>query len=294
MEHFNWDAVGPIVEACRRNAAELAASLSSALEQTVTLEVGDAAELRLESSPEAWAGPGLIVLAAAEGGAVAAIVPQRSGLLPPWCAAPDASGKSRLATLAQEWAELALPEGISATHTHAQYVDDARAALVRGGVAKAGGCLPLLATAGEETTAISLVWPLSAPAQLWAAEESSPTAKAEAATAAAAAPATSAKSTEPRGLGQLPGFTRSLLKIRVPVSVQLAAKRERIDEVIALSPGSIIKFDKGCDQLLQMIVGEHPVAEGEAVKIGEKFGFRVSAMLMPPEHFVPLQRPRRA
>jgi flagellar motor switch/type III secretory pathway protein FliN len=294
MEQHTWDAAGPIAEACRRNAAELAASLSSAMEQTVTVVVGDAAVLRLDSPPEAWAGPGLIVLATAEGGAAVAVIPQQSGLLPPWCAAPDASGKSRLATLAQEWAKLALPEGISATHTHAEYVDDVLVALARGGVAEEGRRLPLKATAGEATTTISLVWPLTAPANLWASQESAPTAPAEAATAPAAGPATSARSPQARGLGQLPGFTRSLLKIRVPVSVQLAAKRERIDEVIALSPGSIIKFDKGCDQLLQMIVGEHPVAEGEAVKIGEKFGFRVSSKLMPPEHFVPLRRPRRA
>jgi hypothetical protein len=43
-----------------------------------------------------------------------------------------------------------------------------------------------------------------------------------------------------------------------------------------------------------MIVGEHTVAEGEAVKIGEKFGFRVTSMKLPPEHFVPVKKPRRA
>jgi flagellar motor switch protein FliN/FliY len=81
-----------------------------------------------------------------------------------------------------------------------------------------------------------------------------------------------------------------LLKIRVPVCVQLAAKKELVQEVIALAPGSIIKFDKGCEELLQMIVGEHTIAEGEAVKIGEKFGFRVTSMLLPPEHFVPAKK----
>jgi flagellar motor switch protein FliN/FliY len=99
---------------------------------------------------------------------------------------------------------------------------------------------------------------------------------------------------KPGDFSTLPNYSRSLLKIRVPVSVQLAGKKESVQEVISLAPGSIIKFDKGCEELLQMIVGEHTVAEGEAVKIGEKFGFRVSSMKLPPEHFVPVKKPRRA
>jgi len=91
-------------------------------------------------------------------------------------------------------------------------------------------------------------------------------------------------------LSKLPKYSRSLLKIRVPISVQLATKKELVQEVIAMAPGSILKFDKGCEELLQMIVGEQPIAEGEAVKIGEKFGFRVTSMLLPREHFVQVKR----
>ena len=67
-----------------------------------------------------------------------------------------------------------------------------------------------------------------------------------------------------------------------------------MQEVITLAPGSIIKFDKGCEQLLRLLVGENAVAVGEAVKVGEKFGFRVTSMLMPPEHFVTAKRARSA
>ncbi len=95
-------------------------------------------------------------------------------------------------------------------------------------------------------------------------------------------------------LARLPKYSRSLLKIRLPISVQLATKKELVQEVISLAPGSIIKFEKGCEELLQMIVGEHAVAEGEAVKIGDKFGFRVTSMLLPQEHFVPVKGLRRA
>jgi flagellar motor switch protein FliN/FliY len=46
--------------------------------------------------------------------------------------------------------------------------------------------------------------------------------------------------------------------------------------VIGLAPGSIIKFEKGCEEMLRLLVGENAVAVGEAVKVGEKFGFRVT------------------
>jgi flagellar motor switch protein FliN len=76
------------------------------------------------------------------------------------------------------------------------------------------------------------------------------------------------------------------------VSVHLATKKETVQEIVELVPGSIVKFEKGCDQLLQMVIGGQSVAEGEAVKIGDKFGFRVTSMLRPREHFVLARRPK--
>ncbi len=88
---------------------------------------------------------------------------------------------------------------------------------------------------------------------------------------------------------QLPGYSRSLLRIEVPVSVRLASKKESVQEIIELAPGSIIKFDKACEQPLHLYVGNQEVAEGEAVKVGDNFGFRLSQMLMPQEHFCPVR-----
>lgn len=90
----------------------------------------------------------------------------------------------------------------------------------------------------------------------------------------------------PLDFSQLPAYSRSLLKIDVPVRVVLAARKEVLKEIVELAPGTIIKFDKACDELLHLHVGDQAVAEGEAVKVGDKFGFRVLAMLMPEEHFL--------
>lgn len=92
----------------------------------------------------------------------------------------------------------------------------------------------------------------------------------------------------------LPPYARSLLRIRVPVAVSLASKKETVGEILQLGPGAIVKFDKACDETLQLIVNNVPVAEGEAVKINDKFGLRISKILPPHERFQRVMRPQAA
>lgn len=67
-----------------------------------------------------------------------------------------------------------------------------------------------------------------------------------------------------------------ILKIRVPVIVQLASRRMSISDARKLSLGTIIEFQKGIDDPLELLINNHPVGRGEAVKVGEHFGLRVS------------------
>ncbi len=87
-------------------------------------------------------------------------------------------------------------------------------------------------------------------------------------------------------LRQLPVYARSLLKIKVPVVVTLARAKQPVSRIIELGPGSLIQFDKPCDEALSLEVGNQPVAVGEAVKVGDKFGLRVSSMILPDERFL--------
>jgi flagellar motor switch protein FliN/FliY len=63
----------------------------------------------------------------------------------------------------------------------------------------------------------------------------------------------------------------------VPVTVTLASQRKPIQEIVELGPGSIVKFDKTCDEPLELAVGERVIATGEVVKVGDKFGVRIGA-----------------
>jgi flagellar motor switch protein FliN/FliY len=93
-------------------------------------------------------------------------------------------------------------------------------------------------------------------------------------------------------LVQLPPYARSLLRIQVPVIVTLASTRQPTSRVLDLAPGTILHFAKPCDDPLVISVGRCDVAVGETVKVGDKFGIRITSMLMPEEKFEPV-KPRK-
>jgi flagellar motor switch/type III secretory pathway protein FliN len=92
------------------------------------------------------------------------------------------------------------------------------------------------------------------------------------------------------GLADLPSYTRSLLRIKLPVVVTLARQRQPMGQILKLGPGSILQFDKSCEETLEMEAGGRLIATGEAVKVGDKFGLRISSMVLPDERFTPVRK----
>jgi flagellar motor switch/type III secretory pathway protein FliN len=89
-----------------------------------------------------------------------------------------------------------------------------------------------------------------------------------------------------RSVDDLPGFGRSVFKLKIPVASVLARARKPIKMILELGVGSIIQFDKSCDDLLDVEVGQTiTIATAEAVKVGDKFGFRINTILLPQERF---------
>ncbi|MCG8648409.1 MAG: FliM/FliN family flagellar motor C-terminal domain-containing protein [Pirellulales bacterium] len=73
----------------------------------------------------------------------------------------------------------------------------------------------------------------------------------------------------------LDDYTRTVLSIETPVSVTLATKRVPLQTIVDLVPGSMLTFDSHCDEPLTLEAGGQPIATGETVKIGDKFGLRI-------------------
>ena len=276
-----------VVTACRENADEAAAAFGRALGGEISCAVGETEEFDAAAMPKGLDDrPGLaIVLTFGEVGAVA-LLPEATGLLPDWYAAPDPTGKSKLSTLAQELSMLLVPDDLVADKFEAGRVKNMQAALALGGIADATVVLLRLTRAATGGT-LYFLWPLSSPDNML----SSTPAEDPAAVPPPAAPISPPQ--PPISLGpladgdfrRLPAYAQSLLKVQVPVVVHLASKRQPIRDIVEIVPGSIVNFEKSCDEMLEMCIGDRQIAEGEVVKVGEKFGLRITAITMPEERF---------
>ncbi len=297
MSELTPQIVDAVVAACQAGAAEAGQALSRALDMEIRLAVGTAGSLQAAALPAELSGPGLALLFTVGSAGALLLVPESSGLVPAWCAAPDPTGQSKLATLAQELGMILLPETLMAEDFRAVRVKSLAEVLRRGGMADGAAVVPLELSAATKATA-RLIWPIPQPLRALdeaAAPKGDPDApqtpaEPPAATKAAPRPTTRAEMRQPTPRPrELPPYTRSLLRIRVPVVVTLAEKRQALGRIVELGPGSIIQFDKSCEEMLDLSVGNHPLASGEAVKVGDKFGLRITSITLPEERFHPVK-----
>lgn len=79
-----------------------------------------------------------------------------------------------------------------------------------------------------------------------------------------------------------PGVRR-LLRTQVPLIVTLATKEIPTSKLLELGPGTLIEFDKACDEPLLLSVNNLPIGFGEAVKISDHFGLRITAIVPKEE-----------
>ncbi|MFN4242427.1 MAG: FliM/FliN family flagellar motor switch protein [Tepidisphaerales bacterium] len=78
-----------------------------------------------------------------------------------------------------------------------------------------------------------------------------------------------------RPSGRTPAVER-ILKLQVPVVVKLAERRMALSEVLRLGVGAIIEFSKSSEEPLELLINNRPIGLGEAVKVGENFGLKLT------------------
>ncbi len=75
-----------------------------------------------------------------------------------------------------------------------------------------------------------------------------------------------------------PADVRRILKLSVPVTVVVAVREMPIEALLELNVGTIIEFDVAFDSDLELHVADRQVGSGQAVKVGENFGLRITAI----------------
>ena len=68
----------------------------------------------------------------------------------------------------------------------------------------------------------------------------------------------------------------TLLKLKVPLIVTVGARRVSVETVLGLGPGSIVELNKPADEDLEVLINNKQVGTGEAVKVYENFGVRIT------------------
>ena len=68
----------------------------------------------------------------------------------------------------------------------------------------------------------------------------------------------------------------AIMRLEVPVIVQIGERMMSLEDVMNLAPGAIIELPKPADDELEILVNNKQIGLGNAVKVGENFGVRVT------------------
>jgi flagellar motor switch protein FliN/FliY len=263
VSQFTDENVEQIILTCSERAAALGEALSQCFGRSLVVDVGDSGSWKPDEAAAELRGPGLAMLFEVGGQAAICLLPETLSL-PEWCQQPNASEQSRLDSLVADWSLNLFPAELEPTRfalacvpNLAQFVDD---------------CAPVdwaatlelkVAAEGTPQGVILLVWPLEGPAFPWSDESVGESLETHAAgeTLPAAPPA-----------DPLARFRR----IPVQLSVRLAEKRIPVSQLLSITPGALITFNKSCEDHLDLYINNALYCRGEAVKIGEKFGLKIN------------------
>nr|WP_245897830.1 flagellar motor switch protein FliN [Pseudoprimorskyibacter insulae] len=74
-----------------------------------------------------------------------------------------------------------------------------------------------------------------------------------------------------------------LANIKVRMTVEVGRTQITIQELLKLSEGSVVELDRMAGDPLDILVNGTPIAKGEVVVVGEKFGIRFGDIVDPKE-----------
>ena len=67
-----------------------------------------------------------------------------------------------------------------------------------------------------------------------------------------------------------------ILGLSVPLSVTVAERQMMVESILRINVGTIIEFDVSFDAELTLTIGHRIIGRGQAVKVGENFGLRLT------------------
>ncbi len=309
MSQLNSEIGGSVLETVSGQLGESIDALNRTFDAKFEIEVGEVQSASRAEISAAMAGEGLALSMKFQEEGFLFLVVQLDQFIPHWCQAPDATGESKLATLSQELGMTMVPGDFMPEDYVARYVASLSEAISATQLADSATGLSMKLTANGLTTRAILLWPVTDAMNLKAAspvaqidsEAAVPESVTRDTSSVQAKPASSASQAGgsnvaadlpvEKNLHHLPRFTRSLLRIEIPMSVKIVSAKRPISKLLEIGPGSILQFEKNCEAPLILEANNEPIAEGTAIRIGDRFGLQISEILMPKERFWTVQPP---
>lgn len=79
------------------------------------------------------------------------------------------------------------------------------------------------------------------------------------------------------------GVMDLIMDIPVTLSMELGRTHISIRELLSLNPGSVIELERLASEPMQILVNGTLVAHGEAVKLGDRYGVRLTSVVSSAE-----------
>jgi flagellar motor switch protein FliN/FliY len=71
-----------------------------------------------------------------------------------------------------------------------------------------------------------------------------------------------------------------VMDVPVELTVEIGRRTMRIGEILRLGTGSVLELDKAAGEPLDIFVNDRPIARGEAVVVGDRYGVRLTEVFV--------------
>lgn len=261
-----------ISDACLSQVENISAALNSCFDSEIELEAGKQEKLSSDNIPAEWDQPGLVMFFNVDDIEIACLIPE-SLPLPQWYRSADDSKSSQLQTLEEEFSKLIFPESIEPKSFELEVKKEIGSPVKESFPDEGITVLPFHLKSEEDTedpvTSLWIVGPLAVNS-----DEEVTDGDQDGFSHQDHPEANYSETRQKSSRATQEGINR-FKKLPVTISVRLAEKKLELGEFLAITPGTLITFDKSCEAPLDLYVNNYRYCTGEAVKIGENFGIKV-------------------
>lgn len=282
MPVFIQENVEATVALAGEKMSAITDSFNQCFDFNYRLELGELSEWSPDEVAPELQGPGLVAFFRIGEEAMVGLIPANIPL-PDWYSNPDDSQASRLQTLSLEWSTNLIPMDLGEVEEFKTYYADSLLNEVSQGAPHDWAALLRINVFKEDesdgqspSAVLSVIWPLTkmpvtdtseSEADSEAVQQKAPSSETDL-HSTAAANQTSSSNSNGNPLNRIN-------RLPVQAIVRLASKKIDMNQLLSICPGSLLTFNKPCEDPLDLYINNQIYCQGEAVKIGENFGLKI-------------------